>query len=292
MITSRDIFLGLLVILAWAGNAVVIKFITLELPPFTGLALRLALASIIFLPFLRWTGKDNFIRLVQIMLFMSVLHWGSLIWAINQLEASMASIMLQTQVIFTVLIGRFVFAEKFGWRTASGIGIGIIGVIILVGLPQNPPPLAGVLGMVFSMLTVAISYAFMKGLKGVSPTNYIAHMHIIALLPGIALAFIFEKPTAIEWGAINYTILIPTMIYQVFIVSAAHMLWQRLMTRNAMSGLPNLTLLLPVLGVIFSIIMLGETLTPSMMMGGIITTLGVGIVMIRQTNKQKQKAKP
>lgn len=272
--------------LIWAGNAVVIKFITLELPPFTGLALRVTLASIIFLPFLRWTNKETFIRLIFIMLFLTVLHWGSLIWSIDKLDASMASILMQVQVIFTVLLGRFFFAEKFGWRTGAGIAMGITGVIILVGLPQSPPSMIGVSGMLFSMITVAISYALMKGLKGVSPTNYIAHMHLIPVLPVIGLAFTFETPLSIEWTEVNYQILSITMLYQVFAVSAVHMLWQRLMARNEISILPNLTLLLPLFGVMFAMTFLGETITPSMIAGGIITTLGVGIVMVRKQKKQ------
>ena len=271
--------------LIWAGNAVVIKFITLELPPFTGLALRVCLASIVFLPLFRWTGTKTFIHLLLIMLFLAVLHWGSLIWSIDKLDASLASIMLQIQVMFTVLIGRFFFAEKFGWRTGAGILIGITGVIILVGLPQTPPPMDGIIGMIFSMITVAISYALMKNLGKVSPTNYIAHMHLIPLFPIMGLAFIFETPLEIEWTELDYKILTITMLYQVFAVSSVHMLWQRLMARNEMSILPNLTLLLPLFGVIFAVIFLKETPTLSMIIGGIITTLGVAIVMIRKQKK-------
>ncbi|MFK7840136.1 MAG: DMT family transporter [Bdellovibrionales bacterium] len=287
MSSHKDILLGLLVMLVWAGNTVVIKFITLELPPFTGLALRVTLASIIFLPFLRWPGKQTFIRLCATMFMLCVLHWGSLIWSIDKLEASMAAILLQIQVIFTVILGRFVFGETFGWRTACGIGIGIIGVVILVGLPQNPPAINGVLGMIFSMVTVAISYAIMKGIKDVSPTNYIAHMHLIPLIPVIALAFMFESPTQIEWQSINYKIITITMLYQVLLVSSVHMIWQRLMHRNKLSILPNLTLLLPIFGVVIAMIFLNEDITTTMLIGGLLTTCGVTIVMIRQQQKQK-----
>ena len=286
-VSKRDLLLGLLVILGWAGNTVVIKFITLELEPFTALAIRLAIGSLIFLPFLRWTGKQKFTQLVQIVFFMSVLHWGSLIWAIDKLGASMSAIIMQIQVIFAILIGRFFFNEEFGWRTWAGIGIGITGVIVLVGLPETPPPIAGVAAMVFSMLTIVIAYARMKTLDGVSSINYVGHMHIIALIPITLTAFLLETPMDIDWASINKTTLLPALAYQVIIVSGVHMLWQRLMARNAMSGLPNLTLLLPVFGVILAFIFLGERLSPAMLFGGALTTCGVGIVMLRQQKKLK-----
>lgn len=289
MTSNKDILLGLLVMMVWAGNAIVIKFITIELPPFTGLALRVILAGIVFLPFLRLVDKDTLIRLLLIMLFLTVLHWGSLIWSIDKLDASMASILMQIQVIFAVLIGRFVFAETFGWRTAGGIAIGIIGVIILVGMPQTQPSMIGVAGMVFSMFVVAISYALMKGLRDIGPANYIAYMHLLPIIPVTGLAFLLEAPLEIGWSELNYKILSFAMLYQIFAVSSVHMLWQRLMTRNEISILPNLTLLLPLLGVIFAMLFLNETITSTMIIGGIVTTLGVGIVMVRKQKRQNKK---
>ena len=109
----RDVMLGILVMLVWAGNGVVIKAITMELPPFTGLAIRFAIAMLFFAPFIRWPGKEQFKIVLQVSLLMSVCHWGSLIWAIDKLDASMAAILMQMQVIFSVLIGRFFFNEKF-----------------------------------------------------------------------------------------------------------------------------------------------------------------------------------
>lgn len=285
MISHRDLLLGLLAMMIWAGNTVVIKFITLEIEPFTGLALRFIVATLIFLPFFRWPGRPQFWIVFQVTLFMAILHWGSLIWAINRMDVSMAAILMQIQVIFAVLIGRFFFAEKFGWRTAGGIALGITGVIVLVGLPQNPPDPLGVLGMVFSMLALAISYARMKSMTGIAPTNYIAHMHVIGILPAIAFMFALEKPLEAQWDTLNYTLLIPAFLYQALVMSASHMLWQRLISRNTMSSLPNLTLLLPVFGVIFAMLFLGETITPTMVIGGAITTIGVGIVLLR---KQKR----
>ncbi len=284
-VPTRDIALGLFVISVWAANTIAIKFVTFEVPPFTGLAIRLIIGSIIFAPFLRWPGRKKFWLIFQIIMLLAVIHWGSLIWSIDKLDASMASILMQTQVIFAAILGVIFFKEKIGWRTTSGIFIGIIGVAILVGLPQNPPAINGVLGMIFSMLAIAFAYARMKGLHDIAPTNYIAHMHILSSIPVLCLALIFEKPLDIQVSNINYTTLIPALIFQVLIVSTAHMIWQRLINRNAMSALPNLTLLIPIIGVVLAMLLLNETVTPTMIFGGLLTTAGVGIVMIRRQKK-------
>lgn len=273
--------------LVWAGNGIVIKAITLELEPFTGLAVRFAIALLFFAPFFRWPGKEQFKILFQVCFFMSVCHWGSLIWAIDKLDASMAAILMQMQVIFAALIGRFFFNETFGWRTGAGIGLGILGVAVLVGLPQNPPAFLGVLGMVFSMGTLAISYARMKAMKNISPINYIAHLHVIGTIPAFSLMFMLETPQNVQWGELNYKLLIPAFLYQALVMSASHMLWQRLIARNTMSTMPNLTLLLPVFGVIMAMLAFGDKITPTMLAGGALTMLGVGIIVIRKQKRNR-----
>lgn len=288
MVSVRDLMLGFLVMLGWAGNTVVIKFITLEVEPFTGLALRFVLATLLFLPFLRLVGRAQFVVLFQICVCMAVLHWGSLIWAIDRLDASMAAILMQMQVIFAALIGRFFFGENFGWRTGAGITLGIAGVAVLVGLPAEPPAMSGVLGMVFSMLTIVIAYARMKAIEGVSSINYMAHLHVIGIVPVLFMAFTLEAPFSFDWAGVDWWVLGPALAYQVLLVSGAHMLWQRLMSRNALSGLPNLTLLLPVLGVSLAVVFLGDQITVTMVMGGVLTMIGVGIVLWRKRVRGEQ----
>lgn len=288
MLTRRDLILGFLVVLSWALNTVAIKFITNEIEPFTGLSIRLLMVSVLFLPFIRPVPREKFIMLVQISMLICVLHWASLIWSIERLDASMAAILLQMQVIFSLLWGWLFFGERFGWRTSAGIALGVAGVIVLVGLPAQPPSLFGVIGIVFSVITLTLGYARMKGLSDMGAGNYIVLTHLIALPPVLAVTFMLERPLAVNWQAVNHVNLWAALFFQVSIVSVSHMLWQRLMSRNAMSVLPNLTLLIPFLGVAAAVVLLGESITWAMVAGGLLTTLGVAIILIRKTQKQMQ----
>lgn len=285
MITPRDILLGMLVVAIWAMHTVVIKMITIELDPVTALAIRIALCSAMFLPFIRWPGKEKFILLCQISFLMAVCHWGTLFWSLERLDASITVILMQTQIIFSIGWGILLFREKIGWRSGVGVIFGLIGVIVLVGVPANPPPMDGVIGMIISMLFVSLCYARMKALSGVTALNYLAHLHILSFLPVLLLAFTMESPLEYNWEEVNFGYLILPFCFQVIIVSASHILWQQLLTRNDMSVLPNLILLMPFLGVVFAMLILDETLTMTMVAGGLLTTAGVGIILIRRSQK-------
>ena len=286
MISARDLALGLLVILIWSINIVAIKVIVGELEPFTAMSLRFVLTTLIFLPFARWPGRDKVWLIAQIAILLCVLHQGALFWSLVRLDGSTTSILLQLQVIFSVLAGWLIFKEKIGIRTASGIGLGILGVIILVGMPAVKPATSGVLGMIVCTSTLALAYARMKALKNIAPATYLVVLHAIASVPIIGLAFAFESPLAIDWAQVDMTKFAIVLAYQVTLTSAAHMLWQRLMSRSEMTILPTLTLLVPVMGVFFSALLLGEKVTPAMLVGGAVTMTGVAIIMIRRRQKK------
>ena len=285
MISKRDFLLGLIVIFIWAGHTIVIKLITNQFEPVTALSLRLVFTGLLFAPFFRWPGKEKFSLLCQISFLMAVVHWGTLFWAMEYLDASTAMILMQTQTIFSVIWGIVLFKEKIGWRTTLGIFIGMMGVVVLLGMPEHPPSIKGSIIIIFSMLAVSLCYARMKKLSGVSAINYLAHMNILAILPVIPAMFLFEKPLDIDWGALDYAPLIPAFLYQVILVSISHIIWQRLLTRNDMSILPNMTLLIPFIGILAAMVILDETLTWPMVAGGLITMAGVGIIMIRKSQK-------
>ncbi|MFP4313977.1 MAG: DMT family transporter [Alphaproteobacteria bacterium] len=289
MITPRDIVLGILVVAIWALHTVVIKMILIELEPVTALAIRLILTSIIFIPFYRWPGREKFKILLQISFLMAVLHWGTLFWSLERLDASTAVIIMQTQIIFSIGWGILLFGERIGWRSGMGVLLGIFGVVILVGIPENPPSISGVIVLIFSMIFVSLCYARMKVLEGVSILNYLAHLNLLSLLPIIGLAFLMEEPLIYDWEGVDYSYLILPFIFQIGIVSASHILWQRLLTRNDMSILPNLILLMPFLGIVFAMLILGETITWTMVFGGLLTTAGVGIILVRKSQKTKVK---
>ena len=291
MLSTRDLLLGLLVIVIWAVNVVTIKIFVSELPPFTAQTIRFGLTVLIFLPFMRWPGWKKFSLIAQIAILLCVLHQGALFWSLTKLEASMTSILLQLQVIFSVILGAALFGEKFGWRTGVGVAFGIVGVIILVGLPEQPPAMVGVIGMIVCTSTLALAYARMKALTDIAPATYICLVHVVAVVPVGMASLALEAPLDIEWGALDTQKLAAVILYQVLIVSSAHMLWQRLMSRNSLGIMPTLTLLVPVLGVLASVIMLGEKITPSMVIGGAVTIFGVAIIMVRKSQK-KEEATP
>ena len=138
-IDARDwSLLGLLSIL-WGGsfffNGVVLK----ELPPFTVVFLRVALAALMLLPLL-WLyrirfpdGLSGWRPFIAIGLLNNVLPFSLIVVGQTYIPGGLASILNATTPLFTVVVMAFAGEEKLSARRIAGVVAGLVGVIILQG---------------------------------------------------------------------------------------------------------------------------------------------------------------
>jgi O-acetylserine/cysteine efflux transporter len=284
--STKDYFYILLVIIIWAGNVIAIKMAVTELPPLTAATLRFAAAALIFLPFIKMPGRSTLWNIFQISMFMNVLHIGTLFIALKMLDAASVSILLQTQVVFATILGLFFFGEKIKWRTWTGIGFAVFGLIIMLGEPDLASHPQGMALMLFSTLALAFSYVKMKHLQTVHPATYICLMSLFAVPFAFAGTLILEPGSwQNQVPETNWSVFGSVLAYQAVLVSLTHIFWQRLMHRGDVGKISAFTLLIPFFAVILSVIFLGEHIAWPMIVGGIVTMLGVGIITLRRIQK-------
>src|SRR5436190_12050304 len=161
-IDARDwSLLGLLSVL-WGGsfffNGVVLK----ELPPFTVVFLRVALAAIMLLPLL-WlyrirfpAGLSGWRPFIAIGVLNNVLPFSLIVIGQTFIPSGLASILNATTPLFTVVVMAVAGEEKLIVRRISGVIVGLIGVAILRGgaLDLNSGQGIGIL----LCLAAAVSY--------------------------------------------------------------------------------------------------------------------------------------
>lgn len=285
MLTRKDYLLLFFVLIIWAGNVIAIKLAVTELPPLTAATLRFAAAALVFLPFIRKTPKSTLWTIFQISIFMNVLHIGTLFIALKMLDAASVSILLQTQVVFSTILGLIFFKEHIRWRTWMGLGLAALGVTIMLGEPDLASHPQGVAIMLFSTLVLSYSYVKMKHLKSVHPATYICLMSLFAVPFAFAATLVFEPGSWAMVPDANWHVFGPVLAYQAFIVSLTHIVWQRLMHQGDVGKVTAYTLLIPFFAIILSVIFLGEHIAWPMIVGGLVTMLGVGIITLRRIQK-------
>ena len=257
------VLLALLVTLIWGVNFVIIKVGLHDFPPLLFCALRFALAALP-LVFLRGPLPAPFWRIVQIGVLLGVVKFGLLFVGMHLgMPAGLSSLVLQSQVFFTVLIAAAFLGERPSARALAGLALAA-GGLLLIGLER---PLGDSLLAFALVMAAALAWAFSniatKRSGASDMLRLISWVSLIPPLPLLVLSWIFEGPqaistalTGISWEGMG------ALLYIAFLATTVGFgLWSFLLRRYPASQVTPFALAVPVSGLLAGWWLLGEALT-------------------------------
>lgn len=283
----KDGLLALCVVIAWGVNFVVIKVGLQGMPPFLLAGLRftlVALPAIFFIPRprlpLRW--------LVIYGMTISFGQFAFLFLAIKLgMPAGIASLVLQAQGFFTLLIGALLLGEKLSWNHFLGIAIAALGMVVLAeGGMLNQTTTGLTLGTMLLTLGGALSWAFGNISNKVIMSRHGAGLNVMSLVvwsalvpigPFFACSWLFDGQEAIVASLVNiqFTTLL-ALGYLAFVATIMGFgIWSSLLGRYETWRVAPLTLLVPVFGMLSAALLLNEHMTLLQIGGALLIMLGL-----------------
>lgn len=212
--------------------------------------------------------------------FAAALPFGLIALAELELPASLASILNATPPIWAAVIAALLFGERFTPRLAAGLALALGGVALVVGLAPvdvDVPFVLATLAMLASgVLYGAMGHFSARRMRGVAPLSLVVGQHAAAavvLLPAVALVPVREAPAVGEWGAVLALGLVCTAL--------AFVLYFRLIAEVGATRTLTVTFLVPVFGVLWGALFLGEELRPAQGLGALVLLAGVRLVVGR-----------
>ena len=269
----KDMLLALCVVVAWGVNFVVIKLGLQGMPPFLLAGLRfslVALPAIFFVPRpaipLRW--------LVVYGMTISFGQFAFLFLAIKLgMPAGLASLVLQAQAFFTLLLGALLLAEKLRWNHIAGVLIATLGMFMLATAGMAGQSAAGIT-LTTMMLTLAAALSW--GLGNIT-NKIILRNRKVPVLPFFACAWLFEGEEAIVFSLTHISLqTVLALIYLAFIATiVGYAIWGNLLSRYETWRVAPLSLLVPVIGILSAALVLGERLSAQQMLGAAVIIFGL-----------------
>jgi drug/metabolite transporter (DMT)-like permease len=279
----------MLLILAalWGPSFLLIKIAVAEIPPITLIAARVGLAAIILYAILRLSGGNLprpgqiWLPLAVVALFQTSLPFVLLSWAEQHIDSALASILNGLTPLFTILLAHLLTSDdKLTTDKASGIALGLVGVVFFVGPSLQSGVQASTWG-ILAMIVVAASYGFavvyarkhLNHLPGiVTPTSQLI-LSTLFLLP---LAIIVDQP--FNQPSPSPRAIGAVIALAVFGTALAFTVYYRLLKSAPASYVSMVTYLVPVIGVLLGVVILGERLSWTDYIGFGLILLGVLIV--------------
>ncbi|MGX8942021.1 EamA family transporter [Symbiopectobacterium sp. Eva_TO] len=283
----KDWLLALCVVVAWGANFVVIKVGLQGMPPFLLAGLRftlVALPAVFFVPRprlpLRW--------LVAYGMTISFGQFAFLFLAIKLgMPAGIASLVLQAQGFFTLLLGALLLGEALRWNHFLGIAIATLGMFVLAEGGMLNQTTTG-LTLLTMLLTLggALSWAFGNISNKVIMSRHGARLNVMSLVVWSALvpigpfflcSWMFDGQEAIVASLTNmHMTTVLALGYLAFVATIMGFgIWSSLLGRYETWRVAPLTLLVPVFGMLSAALFLDEHMTLLQVAGALLIMVGL-----------------
>lgn len=259
----------LLLAAIWGGSFLFLRIASPVFGPAPLVDVRLALGALVLTPFL-WRARARFPlrcwpQLAAIGLVNTLIPFLLFAWSAERAPAGVSAIVNSMAVPFAAVAAFALFGERIGGRRLAGLLAGLVGVAVLAGgdlagASLGPAVTAGALAALFYGVSANLVKRYLADLPPVAVAAATLACGALLLAPVAAWTW----PTS----PIPVTAWLCLAAIGVVCTGFAYAVYFRLIQRVGAPRATTVTYLVPIFGVLWAWLALGEPLTLSMAAGG------------------------
>lgn len=276
--SPRNLSLAVLAPLCWGLTFTLAKPVVNHFPPvfmmfliYAGIALLMAITH-------RQPFKTEWQKLLLISALAVTIQGGLLFYAVKDVDATTSNLVLQAQVPAGVIMGWLIAGEPLKTSRIVGTIIAVLGVVIVIGLPEKKPPLVPVLMIVVSGFVWAAGQVLARVLSKDSGAMTLKANAWFATPQLLLLTLAMEHG---QWNSIASATPVHWMLFAfvgTFGFYVAYMTWFTLLKSVTVDQAVPFILLMTPIGLLAAVVFLGESITMVQLVGGTVLMLGLAVV--------------
>jgi O-acetylserine/cysteine efflux transporter len=274
---ARHAALAVLIAAVWGVNFVVIHAGLQHFPPLLFSALRFTLVA---LPAVFFVGRPR-VRWYWVLAIggsLGVLSFGLLFVGIDQgMPAGLSSLVLQTQVIFTVAFAALAIGERPRRAQLVGGAIALVGLLVIATDRASSAPLLPFLLVIGAAAAWGVANVCTRLAQPPDGLALMVWASLVAPLPLLSLSLAVDGSDAI--GAALRAIDPGGIAALVYIVGPSTLFgfgaWTGLLRRYPAATVAPFTLLVPVFGIAAAALALGERPSAAELAGAVVVIVGL-----------------
>lgn len=288
--SAAELASALCVVVVWGLNFVAMKIGLRDFTPFQLGAARYLVAAfplvlLVPRPRVAWTW------LLLYGLTQGVGQFGFLFLALKVgMTAGLASVLLQTQVFITALLGFWLLHEQAGRALQLGLALACAGLLCFALNYLGPGAGSGettfwgfVLNLCAAALWAASNIVIRKARQhspDMDPLGFVVWSCLVPILPFIALS-LWQDPPEARWHWLQAPVQAwAALAYLAWMASVlGYVLWTRLLQRHPANRVAPFSLGVPVVGLSAGMLVLGERITAWQWAGIGLVVLALGCVL-------------
>lgn len=289
--TTRHTLLAVLVATIWGFNFVVIEWGMGEIPPLLFVAMRFA-AVIVPAAFFVPRPVAPWRTVLAVGAFMSLGQFAFLYSAMDSgMPPGLAALVLQAQVLFTVLIAALWLGERPSTRQLVGVLVGVLGLAV-VGIGRGGHiPLLALLLCLAGALSWGVGNVVSRAAGVKSGLSMAVWSSLVVPLPLVALSCLLDGPDVVAqatlhlgWHAILST------IYTAGLASlVGYSIFNGLLARYPASSVVPFVLIAPPVAMLSAWALLDQVPNAAELGGGIVVLVGVLVTLKPQSPALRAK---
>ncbi|MEO7392058.1 MAG: EamA family transporter [Ramlibacter sp.] len=287
-LSGRDLAAALAIVVIWGMNFVAMKYALRDFTPFQLGAARYVFAALPLVLFVRRPNLHWKWVLVY-GLFQGVGQFGFLFSAIKVgMTASLASVLMQTQVFFTAIFGYVLLNERVSRPLQGGLVMAALGLACFtMNYARGGDSATTAWGFVLNLCAAAmwaasniVARKAQQASAGYDPLAFVVWSSLAPVLPFLLLTTAFDDPAVhwtwttaalSSWLAVAYLGWIATVL--------AYGMWTGLLKRHPANRVAPFSLGVPVVGLAAGMLWLGEGITAWQWAGTALVVAALGWVI-------------
>jgi drug/metabolite transporter (DMT)-like permease len=281
----------LLLSLIWGTTWAAIRVGLRGIPPFTGVALRFALASVVLLALaplfhVRFGGTRRERGLWLVVAALSFCgSYGIVYWCEQWLPSGLAAVLFATFPLFTALLAHVALpAERLTWRSVLGILLGFTGVAVIFSedlatlLDDTRVEMAAAVFLASPLVSSVANVAVKKWGHGIHPISLSA---VPMALTGAAMGLLAVATESSAPMRFDFPSVAATVYLALFGTALTFSLYYWLLSHLPATRIALITYLTPLVAVLVGTVLLDEPLTARILGGAALVVGGVALAVQR-----------
>lgn len=289
--SNLPLFVWLLLCLIWGSTWMFIKLGLQDLPPFTFAGVRFIIAALIVALVVVWRRKPlprkrsewGLIALTGFLSF--TINYGTVFWGETRISSGLAAILQTIIPVFGLVLAHYYLPEeRITVLKLCGVALGIAGVALIFSnqmTHEGPAALWGSVAIVFGAFCVAYANVLVKARGGgIDSATLTLGQMICGMIPLLIVGITTEgNPLNLRWTplallSLGYLSLVGTAV--------AFLLYYWLVRNIKVTNTMLIPLATPLIAVLLGMLVLDESLTWRIAVGGATIMSGIGLIVSRR----------
>ncbi|MDR8383969.1 EamA family transporter [Pseudomonas sp. JL2] len=288
------VVLAVLITAIWGVNFSVIKLGLATVDPFILAGIRFSLCALPAIFFIR-KPEVPWRYIIGYGLVFGIGLWGVVNLGIKAgLSAGIASLVLQFSAFFTILLGGWVVKEALTRFQVLGMLIALAGLLCIIKISDGSVSLTGVLLVLVGAASWSVANIINKKASTKDVFGFLVWSSALAPIPLFALDYAVN-------GSAGYTALVSqvnttavlSILFQVYPNTLfAYWIWNSLLKTYPVSTVAPLSLLVPIFGMLGSVVVFNESVPVSKVLAVVLIVLGLAVGLYGQRIFNAMFARP